>query len=350
MRRVAALATLVALAVLPACANLIDPAAAVVAGREITVEEIADAVEEFEASAQFERLADEGEAERAKREFEQNVLSRLIRRAVLAPKAAELGIEVTDADVDERIEEIKGDFGSEQEFEQAVSDQGFTMESLRELVRDGEVEQRIRVEVTKDVGPTEAEIREFYDANIDRFSQSRVAHILVNENGEAAEILEEIRAAPEGRVAQVFERLARQRSIDPGSAPQGGDLGFTSPGQLVPEFEQAMATLEEGEVSDVVRTQFGFHIIRLVERRSQPFEEARDEIEAELQGAELDETWNEWIIGAYEDADVELNPRYGELDLQTQQVRNAGPEEIPGAATPRVTPTETPEAPPAPQE
>lgn len=141
----------------------------------------------------------------------------------------------------------------------------------------------------------EAALRAFYDANLERFGkveERRARHILLQLTADATAeqvaaaqekakgILEQVRADPTR-----FEALARSESQDPGSAGNGGDLGFFARGMMVQAFEDATFALQPGEVSDVVRSDFGLHIIRLEEIKTgepSPFEEVRTEIAAEL--------------------------------------------------------------------
>ncbi len=136
-------------------------------------------------------------------------------------------------------------------------------------------------------------LRGYYAQNRDRFEvpdRIRASHILLMTDGEfeeevkeseaeAAKVLEEVRAGAD------FGALARRHSEDPGSADKGGDLGWVTRGQMVPDFEKQAFLLEPGQISDVIKTEYGFHIIKVHERQSaqvQSFEEVREEIRAEL--------------------------------------------------------------------
>jgi parvulin-like peptidyl-prolyl isomerase len=314
-----------------ACAELFAPAAAVVRGEKITIAEVKAALADFEETDQFRELAAQGRPQAIRRQFEQSHLSTLVRRKVLAPEAERLGVAVADADVAGRMEEIRADFESEEQFREALAGQGLTLEHLEELVRDRVLEEQLREAATGDVGPTEDEVRAYYEENEDEFRQTRAQHILVDDEELAEDLADRLQTAPAGRLDELFERLAARHSEDPGTADEGGDLGYFSPDQFVEEFEQAVAELDAGEVSDVVETEFGFHVIRVLDRRVQPFEEARDEIAQRLAGEARDEAWQQWLQETYEEADVRINPRFGEFDVAAQQIVDPGPEHVPGA-------------------
>lgn len=138
---------------------------------------------------------------------------------------------------------------------------------------------------------TEAEIKEYYSQNLGRFGvaeQRRASHILItpegNDRAAARKKAEQILAALKANPAD-FAKIAREQSGDPGSASQDGDLGFFGKGMMVKPFEDAAFALKVGETTEIVETDFGFHIIRLTEikpAQAKPFEEVRGEIENEL--------------------------------------------------------------------
>jgi len=331
---------------LAGCGEAFDQTAAVVNGEPIEVQQVETALDSFVASEQFDQLTQSKTHALVKREYEQVVLSRLVRRAVLRAEAAEAGIEVSDQDVDERLEQIRADFENEEEFLAEVEKQGLTLKEVEGFVHDAILEERLREEITGDVAPTSEEIESFYDEQVDRFTEVRTAHILVENNKDAVEVLERLEAAPPHETDATFAKLAKEFSIDTGSAPNGGDLGYQNPSGFVPEYSQALGSLDEGEITNApVRSQFGFHIIRLIDRRVTPFEDVREQITSELTGQQQEDAWMDFLGEAYEEAGVEINSRYGVLDPRTFLVVNADGSTIPGAEEPPPTPTADPNAP-----
>jgi parvulin-like peptidyl-prolyl isomerase len=292
---------------------------------------VTQALERFEKTGQFDQLAQQSDPDSARRQFEQAYLGQQIRSLVLAPRADALGIDVTDEDIDERIEQIKGSFPSEKEFNAALEDQGLAEDDLSDLVEDQIIEERLRAEVTSDSRPSAQEVNRYYRENEESFRQTEVSHILVDKGRLAGRLSEQLRRAPEGRRAELFARLARRYSSDP-SASEGGELGWVGPGQLVEPFEVAMGDLRIGEISAPVPTDFGIHVIRVTDRRIQAFQDVREQIAQQLAGTASEAIWNDWVADAYRRADVEVNPRYGEIDLRTGQVTNADASDVPGAA------------------
>jgi hypothetical protein len=96
-----------------------------------------------------------------------------------------------------------------------------------------------------------------------------------------------------------------------------------------------MQQLEVGVISDPVQSEFGFHIIRVTERSTTPFEEAEQQIYEQLAGPMQDEAWNEFVKQAYEDADVEIDSRYGVLDIASGQILDPDASDLPAAQRPK---------------
>jgi peptidyl-prolyl cis-trans isomerase D len=143
--------------------------------------------------------------------------------------------------------------------------------------------------IRKTLTLNEQDLRTYYEQNAARLEERRASHILLavpkgapaaekdKARARAQELLAAVKKAPES-----FADVARKNSQDPGSAPSGGDLDFFSRGAMTKAFEDAAFALKKGEISDVVETEFGFHIIRLTDVKGRTFEQMRPEIEADL--------------------------------------------------------------------
>lgn len=185
---------------------------------------------------------------------------------------------------------------------------------------------------------TPEELKSYYESNIARFrvdEQRRASHILISApkdapaaqrqaaKDKATKLLEEVRKQPDS-----FAEVARKNSQDPGSAAKGGDLGFMGRGALVKPFEDAMYSLKEGQISDVVETDFGYHIIKLTGTKpaeTRPLEAVRTELEAELRKQFADKKFAEQADAfgntVYEQADS-LKPAADKFKLTIQTADN----------------------------
>jgi foldase protein PrsA len=336
MKKLVALVAVAAF--LSACADEVRPAAATVAGQRITTARVQAGLDLFVKSAQYDQLVQQQKPGEIQRQYEQSFLSRLIRRAVMEREARQASIEISDADVEERFEQIKSDVGSEEDFQKELRNQGISEAEVRAFARDSLLEAELRAVATEGSAPTEEDLQAFYDENAEQFTEVHTAHILVDNVNKARDINDELRAAPEGEREQLFEQLARRFSTDTGSAQRGGDLGFVPAAQFVEEFARTAVNLDQGEISGPVQTQFGFHIIRLIDKRLTSFEDARADIEQQLSGEGAEQAWTEWLRDAYREAEVDVNPRYGVLDLEQLLVVNATADDVPGGAEASPTP------------
>ena len=200
----------------------------------------------------------------------------------------------------------------------------------------------------KNIAINEADLRSYYDQNAARFGtkeERRASHILISAPASApAAEREKARAKAQQLLAEVkkapgtFADLARKNSQDPGSAEKGGDLDFVTRGAMVKPFEDAMFALKKGEVSDVVETEFGYHIIQLNDIKPaviQPFEQARAAIENEVRGQQATQEFakaaESFTDIVYQQPDS-LKPAADKLKLTIQTASKIGRMPAPGAA------------------
>jgi len=134
-------------------------------------------------------------------------------------------------------------------------------EKLDEFQKLSLISMLLTKEIEQKVGVTDEEVKKYYDTHPGEFStdRARASHILVKTKEEADSLLKRLKAGED------FATLAEKNSIDKGSAAKGGDLGFFGRGQMVPEFEKVVFSMKKGQVSEPIKTQFGYHIIKLTD-------------------------------------------------------------------------------------
>ena len=192
----------------------------------------------------------------------------------------------------------------------------------------------------EDFQPTADEMKDYYRKNRSEFQiqeQVQASHILFKTSGKSAESVEKIRQTAEkvleeARAGKDFAQLARRHSED-GSASNGGDLGFFGRGRMVPEFERAAFGLAKGEISGLVTTQFGFHIIKVFEKqaaRTQAFEEVEGLIRSSLTSERAEETARDLADKAYRQSRNERS--FEEIAKELNLVSDTSPFFSPGAA------------------
>jgi peptidyl-prolyl cis-trans isomerase C len=225
------------------------------------------------------------------------LLDQLIGYRLLVQESTARKTAVTDAALDERMSQIRSQFPSEEVFLQQLQQRQMTVDTLREDTRAGmRITAMLEAELGAKTAVTPEQVNDFYVKNPAAFQQGervKASHILVRvqANADAGE-REKARAKAAGILADVkagkdFAALAKEHSDDPGSGSQGGDLGYFQRGQMVPPFEEAAFALSVGQVSDLVPSDFGYHIIRVTDRqpgRTQPLAEVQSDIEEYLLG------------------------------------------------------------------
>jgi len=215
---------------------------------------------------------------KAFQKIQRQVLDQLIAQELLWQEAERHGFVATPAEIDEAIAKLREKFDSDVAYQLELERNGFTPESYREdLKRQISVRHWAQETFAETVAVSDTEIHEFYESNKKEFvqpEQVNARHVLIKVAPDAddatvataRQTIEQILA--EARGGGDFAALAKKHSQGP-SAPRGGDLGYFSRGQMVKPFEDAAFALQPGEISDVVRTRFGFHIIKVEAHRAE---------------------------------------------------------------------------------
>lgn len=282
-------------------------------GEPIPRAELEDAVGRLEA-----RAGRGVPAEQRDRVF-RGVLDQLIAYRLLAQESATRKVVVAEAQIDARMGEIRSQFPSDDAFQQALADRHVSLERLRNDMREQmQIDQMLADELASAAAVTPDEVEQFYATNPGEFQQGervRASHILISvpqdaeaaareeARGRAAAILADVKAG------QDFEALARAHSQDPGSAPDGGDLGYFERGQMVGPFEEAAFALSPPATSEVVESPFGFHIIKVIDRqpaRTIPLVEVRPQVEEFLRERHRQEHTDAFIESLRARSNVEI--------------------------------------------
>jgi peptidyl-prolyl cis-trans isomerase SurA len=288
-------------------AELVDRVAAVVNNDVITLSEV-----EKRAAPELARVDQEttGPERAQKRSVAmKRILDTMIDEKLVDNELKELKVSISDKEVDSAVDEVKKSYNlTDEQLQQAVSKEGYSIAEYREQMRKQIGRYKLISEkVRKNVKVSDADVQSEYD----RMTRSEgedyevhVRHILiaVPRNASSAQVEQARRkaaaVAEEARGAGVnFAELAKTRSEGSSSA-DGGDLGFFKRGTMVPEFERVAFNLKTGEVSEPVRTQFGWHVLKLEEIRKlgmKPLAEVRPEIEDRLRRAQAERLTSQYM-------------------------------------------------------
>jgi peptidyl-prolyl cis-trans isomerase SurA len=233
-------------------------------------------------------------------------LENMIESKIMLMEAKRESLTVADNEVEEQIdkaiENLKASFPSEDSFKLALKREGTTLDKLKEKYR-ADTRERMMIQKLVDLkirpkvsAPTSKELEAFYASHKDSIPNEpekvQLAHILIiPKPGAAAEAAAQAKvreAMAQLRAKKSFASVATKFSQDPGSAARGGDLGWFGQGQMVPEFEAAAFALKPGETTrQPVRTRFGYHIIKLLERKGDQAHAAHILIPVQASDADL---------------------------------------------------------------
>ncbi|MBN1423396.1 peptidyl-prolyl cis-trans isomerase [Candidatus Fermentibacteria bacterium] len=235
------------------------------------------------------------------------VLGQMISELLVQDEAASLNIQIKDQDLDARVSELTAGYSSPEEFDTWLASQRMTMDDVKAQVRLGMLQEKVIIEA-REIGITTDEVDEFFEANKDQLGippQYHLRHILVPTEAEIQEVLVALQAGAD------FAKLAALKSHDAGSRDKGGDLGFVSLSALAPQLQEALAGVEQGEISPVAATDFGFHVLKVEEiKPAVPAvldKKTRSDLEAFLLKSKVDAAMPEYMQALHAKATVSLS-------------------------------------------
>lgn len=249
--------------------------------------------------------------------LERDVLTALIRFELARQALADRDVEVSDEQIDEEYGNQVDLAGGQEALDEQVASLGLTDEEYRDLLVGNVVRERLlREAILGDNEVTDEQVQAVYEQRKEsgQYEVGTVSHILVETEEEANEIIGLIEEGGD------FAALAEERSQDPGSAAQGGTLPEAPFSNYVEEFAAAAREAEIGEVVGPVQTQFGFHIIRVDDRREIELDEVEDTLRDELVGQQGEAAFQEELQKLFAEAEVSVNSRFGAWDPATGAV------------------------------
>ena len=268
---------------------------------------------------------------------EEMILDQLITQRLVLQEAREAGVSFTQEQVDQMYADSMMQAGvGEGEFRQLLAQMGLEEEDFKKYLEEQMImDEFLENEIFNQIDISEEDARELYDENPGQFMSANAKHILIcheeNEQCEEDRTREEaeelINSLYDDANIDNFEELAMEHSDDHGSSVQGGDLGEFGRGAMIPEFDQVVfERLSPGEISEPFETQFGFHIVYLVERFGENFEEVKDNVENILRQQQSDEVVDIYLQQLRERAEIEYVEDDVDLDVDENIDVNLEPE------------------------
>lgn len=293
--------------------------------------------------------------------IKQRVVNELIVKALMDQEMKKRGIKISNRDVEEGVKEIIQKLGSKEQLDNILKQNGISPAQFKKDVAE-QVKIRKMADQLGDSTVTDAEAKAFYDKNIKKFSyddQVRVSHILISANqkefdqivraenegknlteDEIAKKISEKMSEKKAEIDKIhnelkndltkFAKIAKDKSQDPGSAVKGGDLGFFPKGQMVAEFEKVAFTIKPNTLSEVFKTQYGYHILVVTDRKAagkEPFEKVQENIKAYLKNEKQVKYVDDLVESLKKNSDIQyLDSTYDPEYLQNEVQKRLDPQ------------------------
>lgn len=210
---------------------------------------------------------------------QENVLDKLVNDEAIIQSLQEKNVKIDEKKVDELYTSYMEQMKDQIEAKKFLEDNGIDETFIRDQIRSQLYMEEFQNMVMDELDIDDTKLKEYYDKNMEAYRdlQIKASHILLETEEDAKDVLDKVQKGED------FAELAKKYSTGP-SAPQGGDLGYFSKGMMVPEFEEAALALKVGEVSEPVKTKFGYHIIKVMDRKEEmrAFEEVKEEIRGNM--------------------------------------------------------------------
>lgn len=263
-------------------------------------------LEQFKKSFAKTLPTDQTLTDEEKSDLERSYLVQVIDRELALAEADRLRVSVTPEEVEAALREHRRDYPGDA-FEQMLAAKSITLDDWRRDLEEGLLmEKVVRQAVYTKVTVTDAEIDDYYQEHRDEFdrpAQVRARQIVVASKEEGLRVLGRLRQG------EPFAEVAKQDSLSP-DAEEGGDLGFFARGDMPPEFDAIVFTLPVGRLSELVQSEYGFHIFQVEERREAlrlPLSAVRDEVRDRLLAEKEERAYQQWLQDLRGRATIEVD-------------------------------------------
>jgi len=284
--------------------------------------------------------------------LKEGIISELIDRRLIDAEVSRRNLSAPERSLGAAYERSVAEMGGEESYRKYLSEHSLTDEEFRQTVSDEVKSQLLRADLDEEVSVTESEITDFFNSQKSNSAFAGIfiqpervhaRHILINARrsqiaseiqsaGSKAEVDQRVSAEMARRKERAvgvlarlkggadFQQLAAQYSEDPGTKNRGGDLGFFGRNTHAARFDEAAFTLKPGQRSDIVETEYGYHIIQLIEHqveRTRTLDETHDAIRQRLLSNKQAAHLKTWLEARRREADIQIDPFYRTAQLQS---------------------------------
>lgn len=223
-----------------------------------------------------------------------SIVQMMVQDKLISDDLDKNDIKVSDDEISDAFMETVNKMGGQEAFDKMLDDYNMDVDKFKDTVKKDLMYQKHKEWFDENHKVTDEDIKKYYDENKEDFSKVDASHILVEDEETAKEVKEKLDNGED------FAELAKEYSKDSQNASEGGELGEFSKGQMVEEFEEKAFSMKEGEVSNPVQTQFGWHIIKINKKSDDSYEDSKEDIKATLE----EEKYKDYINELNENADI----------------------------------------------
>lgn len=233
-----------------------------------------------------------------------DTLDSLITNKVIEMEADKQKVKVTGNEIDEELTKLQDSYGGEEAFAAALEQNKVSIDRIREDIQTYLLAEKM---IKPSIKVTEEEMKTYFEENKESFDQKeqvKASHILVEDEATAKKVKKELESGKD------FAELAKEYSTDASNAAKGGDLGYFGKGEMAKEFEEAAFGMNVGEVSAPVKTDFGYHIIKVADKKAAKtavFEEHKEEIKESLFDQKIQTEYPNWLEKKKADYKIKRN-------------------------------------------
>ena len=241
--------------------------------------------------------------------LKQMIVSSMVDRELVTEEATKRGLTMSDKDLQAKVADLQKPYGDDDHFKKVLDANHMTLPDLKDRIRYGYMAEELGKDLTKNDTITDVEAQKYYDTHQAMYrtdQEVRASHILVKDEAKAKALLKQLQGGAD------FATLAKANSLD-GSKTAGGDLGFFGRGKMVPEFENAAFALKPGQLSGVVKTQFGYHIIKVTDvhpATNKPFAQVKGQVKEADTKDKQRQALEKWLEDARKTATIVYKPGY----------------------------------------
>ncbi|MGG3468437.1 peptidylprolyl isomerase [Neobacillus pocheonensis] len=236
------------------------------------------------------------------KQYGSDTVDQLIADKIVAAEAKKQKITISNSELEEQVQKLQDSYGGEEAFSQALESNNTTLKALK---KDMKNYLMIKELLTPEIEITEEEMKTYFEENKDSFVQAeqvKASHILVADEKTANEVKQKLANGSD------FAELAKAYSTDASTKDQGGELGYFSKGEMVTEFDNVAFALPVNQISDPVKTEYGYHIIKVEAKKAAieaNYDNSKAQIKETLLEQKIDTEYTTWLEDKKKDYDIE---------------------------------------------